>query len=125
MATAVQGGILGAAAGGAALARAGAATAAAAPSLIRQGKNALAKGAEHAKTIGRAAQDWSKANPDKVDKAMRIGKDLVDPNQPPETVPGQVVAASKHFGEIAYEKYNTMKTHEKTNQQTPSDLWGR
>ncbi len=90
------------------------------------GKDAAKGVAGKGKTIAKAGADWVKTNPDKVDKAGRVGADLIDPNMPPETVEGQVVQAGKLIVKrIKHGLNNKNEKQNKKKQRIPSDIWGR
>jgi hypothetical protein len=85
----------------------------------------VSKGCE----ITKAGFDWARTNPDKIDKAARIGKDIVDPNLPPETPEGQLVTAGKFLAQKVkdrFEKGNDVANEQKKkSKHVPSGVWGR
>ncbi len=94
-AAAINAGIGATAAGGAGIAKAAPAAVAAAPTIIRQGKEATKAVAGKGKDAIKTGIEWTKANPQKLDKIGRVGKDLMDPNLPPETIEGQVLTLGR------------------------------
>ncbi|MGE4421790.1 MAG: hypothetical protein AB7D39_05790 [Pseudodesulfovibrio sp.] len=71
----------------------------AAPTLIRQGRDAAKAAVSKGGEITKAGLDWARTNPDKIDKAGRVAADLFNPNMPPETVEGQTATIAIEGGE--------------------------
>ncbi|WP_319541252.1 RHS repeat-associated core domain-containing protein [uncultured Pseudodesulfovibrio sp.] len=126
-AAAINAGIGATAASGAGIAKAVPAAVAAAPTIIRQGKEATKAVAGKGKAALKAGVEWAKANPDKIDKIGRIGADLLDPSLP-ETPQGQMIIATTKAGQRLYgemQKKGKRTYENKESGLSNSGWWGR
>nr|WP_321513185.1 hypothetical protein [uncultured Pseudodesulfovibrio sp.] len=95
-AAAINAGIGATAASGAGIAKAVPAAAAAAPTIIRQGKEATKAVAGKGKAALKAGVEWAKANPQRTEKVPRIANDILNDSLPPETEEGKIIVTGKN-----------------------------
>ncbi len=130
-AAAINAGIGATAAGGAGIAKAAPAAVAAAPTIIRQGKEATKAVAGKGKDAIKAGIEWAKANPQKVEKTPRIVNDVFNDSLPPETEEGKILVAGKNIAKETLEILlgNKESSNEiskrKESKRSHATWWGR